>query len=193
MLSELHHPAEHYHTSATGMRLIMNTYVKNINRIEFVVTMACTGKCKHCSEGDHTNCTGHIDADVATKAVRDLCENYKIESLMTFGGEPLLYPEVVCAIHRTAADMGIPKRDLITNGFFSKDFRKIKQVVQNLLHVINHYQVYVKQRRMLLFLSKNYLIIFLIIVILIRQNKKIVMILTDLLMQVDLVHLMNMT
>lgn len=110
----------------------MNTYVKNINRIEFVVTMACTGKCKHCSEGDHTNCTGHIDADVATKAVRDLCEHYKIESLMTFGGEPLLYPEVVCAIHRTAADMGIPKRDLITNGFFSKDFRKIKQVVQDL-------------------------------------------------------------
>ena len=110
----------------------MNEYVKNLNRIEFVVTMACTGKCKHCSEGEHTNCTGHIDADVAVKAIREICENYKIESLMTFGGEPLLYPEIVCAIHRTAIEMGIPKRDLITNGFFTKDFNRIKEVVQAL-------------------------------------------------------------
>lgn len=110
----------------------MNEYVKNLNRIEFVVTMACTGKCKHCSEGEHTNCTGHIDADIAVKTIRKVCDNYNIKSLMTFGGEPLLYPEVVCAIHRTATEMGIPKRDLITNGFFTKDLNKIEEVVQNL-------------------------------------------------------------
>ena len=111
---------------------MMNEYVKNLNRIEFVVTMACTGNCKHCSEGEHTNCTGHIDTGVAVTAIREVCEHYKIASLMTFGGEPLLYPDVVCAIHRTAAEMGIPKRDLITNGFFSKDQNRIKEVVQNL-------------------------------------------------------------
>lgn len=110
----------------------MNEYVKNLNRIEFVVTMACTGKCKHCSEGEHTNCTGHIDADIAVTAIREVCDNYNIESLMTFGGEPLLYPDVVCAIHTTATQMGIPKRELITNGFFTKDFDRIKEVVQNL-------------------------------------------------------------
>lgn len=110
----------------------MNEYVKNLNRIEFVVTMACTGRCKHCSEGDHENCSGHIDAEVAAAAVREVCGSYKIESLMTFGGEPLLYPEVVCAIHSAAAEMGIPQRDLITNGFFTKDSEKIKQVVKNL-------------------------------------------------------------
>ncbi len=110
----------------------MNEYVKNLNRIEFVVTMACTGKCKHCSEGEHVNCAGHIDADVAVRAIREVCKNYKIDSLMTFGGEPLLYPEVVCAIHRTAMEMGIPGRDLITNGFFSKDTNRIREVVKNL-------------------------------------------------------------
>lgn len=110
----------------------MNEYVKNLNRIEFVVTMACTGRCKHCSEGEHTNCTGHIETDVAVTAIREVCENYKIESLMTFGGEPLLYPEVVCAIHRTALEMGVLKRDLITNGFFSKDLSRIKEVVKML-------------------------------------------------------------
>jgi len=110
----------------------MNRYVKNINRIEFVITMACTGKCKHCSEGEHTNCTEHINADVAVNAIRELCEKYKIESVMTFGGEPLLYPEVVYAIHQTAAELKIPQRDLITNGFFSKDVNRIKEVVQGL-------------------------------------------------------------
>jgi len=94
--------------------------------------MACTGRCKHCSEGEHTNCTGHIDAEVAVKAVREVCENYEIQSLMTFGGEPLLYPEVVCVIHSIAAEMGIPQRDLITNGFFTKDRNRIKEVVQEL-------------------------------------------------------------
>lgn len=110
----------------------MNEYVKNLNRIEFVVTMACTGRCKHCSEGDHSSCTGHIDADIAANAIRDICRNYKIESLMTFGGEPLLYPEVVCRIHKTALEMGIPKRELITNGFFTKDKERINDVVKQL-------------------------------------------------------------
>lgn len=108
----------------------MNNHVKNLNRIEFVVTMACTGRCKHCSEGDHDSRVGCIDKDVAANAIREICQNYKIESLMTFGGEPLLYPEVVCEIHKTATEMGILKRDLITNGFFTKDTKRIKEVVR---------------------------------------------------------------
>ena len=110
----------------------MNEYIKNLNRIEFVVTMACTGKCKHCSEGEHTGCTGHIDKDIAVASIREVCEHYKIESLMTFGGEPLLYPDVVCAIHRTAKELGIPQRDLITNGYFTKDADRIAEVVKQL-------------------------------------------------------------
>ncbi len=43
------------------------------------------------------------------KAVRSVCSKYSIKSLMTFGGEPLLFPEVVCAIYRTAMELGIPE------------------------------------------------------------------------------------
>ena len=110
----------------------MNEYVKNLNRIEFVVTMACTGKCKHCSEGDHINCKGHIDTELAVKSIREICERYDIESLMTFGGEPLIYPDFVCAIHKTAKDMGIEKRQLITNGFFAQKKERIEEVVMML-------------------------------------------------------------
>jgi len=34
---------------------------------------------------------------------------------MTFGGEPMLYPEAVYAIHQTAKDCGIGIREIITN------------------------------------------------------------------------------
>ena len=51
---------------------------------------------------------------------------------MAFGGEPLVYPEVVCAIHRMAAQMRIAKRQLITNGSFAKKIETIEEVVQDL-------------------------------------------------------------
>ncbi len=109
----------------------MNKYLKNLNRIEFVVTMACSGRCKHCSQGSHIS-NEHIDAKIAEQAIYDICKHYTIESLMTFGGEPLLYPETVCKIHSAARKMNIPQRELITNGYFSKDFNRIKEVANML-------------------------------------------------------------
>ena len=106
----------------------MNVYLKNLERIEFVVTMGCTGRCIHCSEGSHDFGGEHIDGGIAAKAVAEVCRHYDIKSLMTFGGEPLLYPETVCCIHRAAALAGIPERELITNGFFSRDRARIKDV-----------------------------------------------------------------
>lgn len=109
----------------------MNKYLKNLNRIEFVVTMACTGKCKHCSQGEHRT-SESIDKNLAADAVRKIAEEYKIDSVMTFGGEPLLCYDTVCEIHNTAKKMDIPHRQLITNGFFSKDFDKITLVANKL-------------------------------------------------------------
>lgn len=109
----------------------MNEHLKNLNRIEFVVTMACTGKCKHCSQGEHRT-SESIDKNLAADAVRKIAEEYKIDSVMTFGGEPLLFYDTVCEIHNTAKEMDIPHRQLITNGFFSKDFDKITLVANKL-------------------------------------------------------------
>jgi len=108
------------------------SYIKNLNRIEFVMTYACTGRCKHCSEGDHTDCGEHMDGVVAARAVKEIAGQYQITSLMTFGGEPLLYPEDVCRIHEAARKVGIPKRQLITNGYFTKDADRIREVVKRL-------------------------------------------------------------
>lgn len=112
----------------------MNPCFENLNRIEFVMTYACTGRCKHCSEGEHTSISagGHIDGKTAAKAVRELCSRFKIDSIMTFGGEPLLLPDDVCEIHSAALKAGIPKRQIITNGYFSKDSKVIKSVAERL-------------------------------------------------------------
>ena len=110
----------------------MNEHLKNLNRIEFVVTMACTGRCKHCSQGEHKTAE-NIDGSIAANAVREIAKEYNIKSVMTFGGEPLLCHETVCEIHKAAKEMNIPKRQLITNGYFSKNFEKIKLVTKEVI------------------------------------------------------------
>ena len=99
----------------------MNPNLKNLNKIEFVITYACTGRCKHCSEGDHTNCGERIDPQIASDAVRRIAQAYDIKTVMTFGGEPLLYADAVYEIMTVAKELQIPKRQVITNGYFSKD------------------------------------------------------------------------
>ncbi len=110
----------------------MNKYLKNLKKIEFVVTYACTGRCKHCSEGDHKSCGVHIDPAVAADAVKKIASAYDIKTVMTFGGEPLLYPEAVYAVMRAAKESGVPHRQIITNGYFSKDEERIREVVHHL-------------------------------------------------------------
>jgi len=110
----------------------MNRYLKNLNKIEFVVTYACTGRCKHCSEGEHTNCGERIDPQIAADAVSKITAEYDIKTVMTFGGEPLLYPNAVYAIMETAKELSIPKRQVITNGYFSKNAEKIHEVAERL-------------------------------------------------------------
>ena len=110
----------------------MNQYLKNLNKIEFVVTYACTGKCKHCSEGDHTSYGERIDPQIAADAVRKIAAKYDIKTVMTFGGEPLLYTDAVYAIMKTATELNTPRRQVITNGYFSKNADKIREVAARL-------------------------------------------------------------
>ena len=74
----------------------MNPYL-HINRLEFILTDHCTGRCRHCSAADivnHPRKTPHAPVEASVAAIRFLAETYDMRSVMTFGGEPLLYPEV---------------------------------------------------------------------------------------------------
>ena len=109
-----------------------NQYLKNLNKIEFVVTSACTGRCKHCSQGEHISSGEHIDSAIAKDAVRRVAAEYDIKTVMTFGGEPLLYPAVVCEIMNAAREANVPVRQVITNGYFSRSRDKIREVAEML-------------------------------------------------------------
>ena len=110
----------------------MNKYLENLNKIEFVVTYACTGRCKHCSEGDHDLCGERIDPHLAKDAVRRIAAEYDIRTVMTFGGEPLLHTDAVYGIIEAATELGIERRQVITNGYFSKDSDRIYEVAREL-------------------------------------------------------------
>ena len=107
---------------------MMNQYLKNLNKIEFVVTFACTGRCKHCSQGT-PSCDERINPQVAYDAVRKIAAEYDIKTVMAFGGEPLLCPTAVYAIMTAAKDSEVPRRQIITNGYFSKNAEYIRAVV----------------------------------------------------------------
>ena len=109
-----------------------NQYLKNLNKIEFVVTDACTGRCKHCSQGEHTPCGERINPVIAADAVRKIAAEYDIKTVMTFGGEPLLHADAVYAIMTAAKELNIPKRQVITNGYFSRNAYKIRKVAEQL-------------------------------------------------------------
>lgn len=110
----------------------MNPYLKNLNKVEFVVSYACTGKCKHCAEGDHELCGERIDPTIAADSVLKIASEYDIKTVMTFGGEPLLYTDAVYAIMTAAKECGVPRRQIITNGYFSKNSEKITEVAERL-------------------------------------------------------------
>jgi pyruvate-formate lyase-activating enzyme len=97
----------------------MKTYV-NLKCAEFIVTYRCNSHCKHCHVGleKRKSHPAALSPELARKAVRELAEVYPMQYVMTFGGEPLLYPETVFAVHATATECGIPGRTIITNTSF---------------------------------------------------------------------------
>ncbi|MCL2501059.1 MAG: radical SAM protein [Defluviitaleaceae bacterium] len=116
------------------MKTRLSEYM-DINRIEFIVTWQCGGKCKHCQIGKNINKRGthrHVLADYAVQAVKQIAAVYDVTSVMTFGGEPLYYPEVTAAIHKAATENGITTRQIITNGHFTRDTKRSGNVAQML-------------------------------------------------------------
>jgi len=113
----------------------LNRYLA-VNRIEFAITYLCNSKCKHCQLGEEEErrkFPSRINKDLAVEIVRKVGEKYDPESVMTFGSEPLLYPEIVYAINRAAVKVGIPVREVITNGFWSRKIEELQKIANNLV------------------------------------------------------------
>lgn len=80
-----------------------------------------------------------MNGEIAGRAISQVCKEYKIDSLMVFGGEPLLYPDDVCRIFEAGLKSGIPQREMITNGYFSKDEKRIEEVATKMIQKISEH------------------------------------------------------
>lgn len=110
----------------------MNRYL-TVRRIEFLVTYLCSGKCAHCYATKYTEgLPKHVEKWLAVDIVGKVSKRYDIKSVMTFGGEPLLFPEIVCSIHKEAAKSGIASREVITNGYWSSNVKRIRRIAGNM-------------------------------------------------------------
>jgi len=112
----------------------MSEYI-NLNRLEFAVTYRCSSKCDHCfvDENIRKKYPGIMKIDIAESIIKKLASNYNIKSIMTFGGEPLLYPDLINSIHKTAKEAGIKTRQIITNGYWGKGDNKIEEIAKGVV------------------------------------------------------------
>ena len=105
---------------------------KNLQKIEFVLTYACSSNCKHCSQGEHKREGVCLDSSYANAAIKSLAKNYNLQTALVFGGEPLLFYDTACKIIECARECKIPKRQIITNGYFTKDREVMREVAHKL-------------------------------------------------------------
>lgn len=111
----------------------LNKFI-NVDRIEFIVTYRCNSHCKHCAIGQDKRETSPlaIETGVATRIIDRVTQEYSPRSAMTFGGEPLLFPDIVCAIHEAARANGIDRREVITNAGVPRSEAKFRKVASKL-------------------------------------------------------------
>jgi len=105
-----------------------------VERIEFIVTYRCNSQCKHCQIGQDKRASQPvaIDQRLAVQIVQEVAQAYSPSSLMTFGGEPLLFPDIVCAIQAAARASGIGERQVITNAGWPRSEAEFRTVARQL-------------------------------------------------------------
>lgn len=107
----------------------------NVNRLEFFMTKHCTGRCKHCSVDFllHSEDYPRENRRWREDVIKQMVELSDIESVLLFGGEPLLNNIAVSDVLMTVRDLGIPKRQIMTNAYFCRDLNKMERIVSRVI------------------------------------------------------------
>lgn len=87
-----------------------------IDRLELIVTYRCNSNCSHCLIQPQQHRGETMSPVMGREIIEHLGKIYRPFSVMTFGGEPMLALDTVIAIHDMASKIGIPQRQVLTNG-----------------------------------------------------------------------------
>lgn len=107
-------------------------FMKRFKRLEFMLTEKCNSRCVHC-QGEHSpEKEGVMKVDDGVTYLEETTSVTKLDSFMIFGGESMLYPERTIKLFQKANELGIPKIELITNGFWGKDRNRAQMLATQL-------------------------------------------------------------
>lgn len=103
-----------------------------VKSIDFLLTLKCPSKCKHCSYRAGPERTGFMSLRDAERWLTELLNTQPLKSFTVHGGEPFLYFEVLKGIFRKVKELGVQERWVITNGYWAKDFKIAKEYLNEL-------------------------------------------------------------
>jgi len=104
----------------------------NLRRLEFTLTTQCNSQCIHCQAEASPLRKDVMNVKNAHNYLMEATAVSNLESFMVFGGEPMLYPERAIAIFEKAKQLGIPKIEMITNGFWGGDKERARRLAERL-------------------------------------------------------------
>ena len=91
-----------------------------IQNLDFLLTFKCPAECKHCSYKAGPRNVGFMKQEDAERYLTELTNTNPLQSITVHGGEPFLYFKHLKHIVKTAKDLDIPRRGVITNSYWAK-------------------------------------------------------------------------
>ncbi|TES90536.1 MAG: radical SAM protein [Candidatus Cloacimonadota bacterium] len=107
----------------------------NLKCLTFLMTYKCTSECKHCLYRASPYQDNLISLKDVKRDLRNLKSIHSIDSIYFFGGEPLLYFELLVSLIQEVKKLEIPNWEtigIITNGFWGKNDSVAKKYAKGL-------------------------------------------------------------
>jgi len=99
-----------------------NQNKKIIPFLTFLISYKCTNECKHCAlYGSPNQDNTLIELGDVKRYLEEVKPNYIVNEVGFFGGEPLLYFNLLVSLIKEVKRYDIPKIGLPTNGYWGKD------------------------------------------------------------------------
>jgi MoaA/NifB/PqqE/SkfB family radical SAM enzyme len=104
----------------------------NLKRLELSLTTKCNSQCTYCQADASPQNIESMEVKDAHNYLIEAATASSLESLLVFGGEPMLYPARVTAIFKKAQALKISKLGMLTNGFWGQDEKKARKMAKQL-------------------------------------------------------------
>jgi len=103
-----------------------------IEGVTLILTYRCTNQCRHCCYGAAPNRNTLMKIEEVRNYLKELSKIQLPEWVCIFGGETLLYPELLFNVISEVKKFEVPRVSVITNGFWGKDEQLARKYVKNL-------------------------------------------------------------